>query len=84
LNPLAVHSISFSEYPSFRADCADGVFVRGISSTPETHVHRKLEISTLPTANTACTTKVYEDIGYDVQDFAIDPGQDLLVLLEAL
>jgi hypothetical protein len=37
---------------------------------------------TLPTADGIWSKKDFDHFGYGIQDFTIDPGQDLLVLLE--
>jgi hypothetical protein len=45
---------------------------------------RTLTLYALPNSKTKgqCAKKIYNDLGFNIKDFAIDPGQDLLVLLE--
>jgi hypothetical protein len=87
LSPLATYSMSLLE-PSYAYELVDGVFAKAMPIHLTWDIHypsRTLTLYTLPTAhgNGVWSKKTFDDLGYDIKDFAIDPGQDLLVLLES-
>jgi hypothetical protein len=86
LTPLATYSISLLE-PSYAYELVDGIFAKAMPIHATWDIHspsRTLTFYTLPTAkgNGKWAKKTIDDLGYNIKDFAIDPAQDLLVLLE--
>lgn len=86
LTPLATYSIFLSE-PSYAYELVDGIFAKAMPTDATWDIQspsRTLTFYTLPTArsNGVWSQKVIKDLGCNIKDFAIDPGQDLLVLLE--
>ena len=79
--PLKTTSISFPEVVKL-FDLVDGIFARAIPSGEDRY--RGLEFYTLPSANDGdeWVKKEHKDLGCNIIDFAIDPSQDLLVLME--
>jgi hypothetical protein len=84
MTPLAESSITFPEM-SRVYDLVDGIFARATLGD-NVDGYRGIEFYTLPTATNPneWTKRAHEAYGFPFKDFAIDPGQDLLVLLEHL
>ena len=87
LTPIAYYPIRLSE-PSYAYELVDGIFAKAMPLHDAWDMQspsRQISFYTLPTAhsNGAWSKKTFEDLGYSIKDFAIDPAQDLLVLLEA-
>ena len=60
-------------------DLAGGLFAKALE---ESGAARRLVASWLPTSVADETRLVVEDLGVRIKDFALDPAQDLIVLLE--
>ena len=83
LTPIQTSTIAVNE-TCYAYELVDGFFVKTMPSRLTTHreASRRMTIIELPTAERPHSITTFEDLGCEIRDFAIDPGQDLLILLE--
>ena len=90
MTPLRSYDIIINE-PCQAYELVGGVFAKAMPNPEKnlepdhrnTNYHiRRMRFINLPTAEHPPDTWEIEDVGFDIRDFAIDPGQDLLVLLQ--
>lgn len=80
LKPLRSITIEMNE-PCHAYELVGGIFAKAMPGPSSFH-SRRMKFVQLPTATQPSRSWEIEDVGFEMRDFAIDPGQDLLVLLE--